>query len=1062
MMCPEHRRRLVALLMLWIGMAGAALPLPAFADATLYEPDVARIEARAESDPEGARTAAEALKARIEESIETELGFADEAAEHARQLRDLAASARSLVQTSLERATRYDREARDPLLSERTQDLMRQEAANQRREAEIDEARAKEREQEAARRQQEAEQLRDKAVLMTEQVARLDRILSPDAEAETAAEPDATGAGSGTGDTPATGEALEDDPLVFDVYEMLGMWTDADDAFDLVIVQKDPDTPVNPYRLEAHSRNRIWEGQYTGLPPGHAGRTQNSRIEFRYTPRADEMNPEIPEWAREELAGKLIWRLEIDEAGTEIDPLLSVKWYRGEVHWTEGTDGQRVWIDGDGVPLVFELHPQVALQLAELAGPTITIQLASDINYDPTINPIEALLKGQRFFVRVTVPIEMAREIGRTITVDLRGLTGKDTEAIELTAGAMVGLKPVTYAHGEAVAIADCSLLARPARNPQIMSIAWIFGVAGDCLDLNVKDGEIVEFSYDDVYQQVLVYNSWVQRGIAMHREGVDRLEIVYRSIQQGDYTAAQKDAAGIRLQMLANYRQLLAIDKITDLHRYELGELYLGMDRGPGRFIAITRSDATDSTDAPVADLTSAGLIGLTDAQIAKYYEYIQRYPPAPPSDPSWFNPLMKAYLEGLTGEDLTPDAHTAADDPGIAWTSPAEAMFVRTALFQLSQELLNSFTRTTIENFSFGLYQGYVTALPGGDLYLVVTGTDHWGTSRPTWERVLAGVGLASGAILTLADINPRALVATDIWRARVGSGQLRYSTILPSGSSGIRVVDDLAEIPDLPPSLKQIQREQTMLRVTSDTIDDAPTSCVMKNADRPIAATIMTQRAVDDSADFAAELIYMERAYGPDAKMVDPFDDKLLPTQTRPTCNEVASNYAILKGTGRRVAEDEGQVLIDQIMVEQLANAPRPYQRGTRGVRDLLRGDGYLGGFDQLAVRDYLRHFGAKVAEIDRGWNRMIKMRHIWSALERGYIVKIVLELGPQFGRDAFHAVIIDGLKINRSTGRIVGVRIFDPNIGRLIDVPAPKFKDMLARNITAYGILTLIKF
>ncbi len=1030
------------------------------ADAALYEPDVARIEARAQEDPDAARIAAQALKSRLEERVEVELGFADKAADHARQWRELAESARQSAQRSLERAARYEREAQDPLLSKRTQDRMRLEAANERKEAELDEARAKQREQEAARRQQEAEQLRDKAALLQELIARLDRIIAPKPESDTASGSPSSG-GDAT-ETPASDEPVEEEPLEFDVYEMLGMWTSTDDKFDLVIVQKEPDSPINPYALEAHSRNRVWQGTYTGLPPGHTARTQNARVEFRYTPHADEMNPEIPEWARRQIAGKLIWRLEVDEAGTEIDPLLSVKWFRGEVHWTEGADGQKAWVDGDGVPLVFELAPQVALQVAELQGPTLSIRLESSIDYDPTANPIEALLKGQRFFVRVTLPIEMAKQVGQKITVDIKGLTKGDTERIELTAGAMVGLRPVNYTHGNAVTFADCSLLVRPQRNPQIMSIGWIFGVEGDCLDMTILNGEIVEFVYGDIYQQVTVYNSWVQRGIAMHKEGAGRLELIYRSMQQGNYTAEQKEAARRRLQMLANYRALLASPKITDLHRFELGELYLGTQRGPGRFLTSSSPSIGISYGPPVADLTSAGLIALTDGQIEEYYQYVLRYPPAPPAEPTWFNPLLKAYLEGLTGEDLTPDAHTAADDAAIAWTSKAEAMFVRTALFQLSHELLNSFTRTTVENFAFGLYEGYVTALPGGDVYLVVTGTDHWGNKQPTWQRVLAGVGLASGAILTLADINPRSLIASDIWRSRVGSGQFRHTTLLPSGTSSVRLVDGLEEIPDLPGTLKQVQREQTVLRVTADAVGDAPTGCALRTADRATPATIMTQRPGSDISDFVSEVRYMERAYGPDAQMVDPFGDKLLPTQTRPTCNELASNYAILKGTGRRIAEDEGQMLIDQIMVEQLANAPRPHQRGTRRVGDLLRGDGYLGGFDQLAMRDYLRLFGAKVAEIDRGWNRMIKLRHIWSALEKGYIVKVVLKLGPEFGADAFHSVIVDAVKINRSTGRIVGVRVFDSNIGRLVDVPAARFKDLLARDVTGYGILTLIKF
>ncbi len=70
-----------------------------------------------------------------------------------------------------------------------------------------------------------------------------------------------------------------------------------------------------------------------------------------YKPRAAEMNPDIPEWARKKIEGILEWQLEISGRHTCGVPKLRAGFYPGEVEWRpdgeSSVDG--AWIAGKGV-----------------------------------------------------------------------------------------------------------------------------------------------------------------------------------------------------------------------------------------------------------------------------------------------------------------------------------------------------------------------------------------------------------------------------------------------------------------------------------------------------------------------------------------------------------------------------------------------------------------------------------------------------------------------------------------------------------------------------------------
>src|SRR5262249_6527870 len=158
---------------------------------------------------------------------------------------------------------------------------------------------------------------------------------------------------------------------------------------------------------------------------------------------------------------------------------------------------------------------------------------------------------------------------------------------------------------------------------------------------------------------------------------------------------------------------------------------------------------------------------------------------------------------------------------------------------------------------------------------------------------------------------------------------------------------------------------------------------------------------------------------------------------------------------------------QVALVKIMNDQLAEFSSPAgaisvgtgpRKGIRTAADLRSAPGFKEGFDNLAIRDYLRAQGAKVTELAASQNAKLKLRHIWSALEQGYGVKVIVDFGRRAGTQAkgamhqLHAIAIEGMVIGAKNGKpaVNAVRVYDSNVGRLIEVPAKIFESILARD------------
>ena len=162
------------------------------------------------------------------------------------------------------------------------------------------------------------------------------------------------------------------------------------------------------------------------------------------------------------------------------------------MQWPEDeNDEAPVKVIGEGLPRSFELEPITNVSVEELSRQKIEISLGG--GHDPARNPVQSLTKSQSFSVKVTLPAEMAKEQGTTLEVSVKGLNDEeDEDTITLTGTRPSGLRPVVYSHAKAVFINECDVFANAPRNPQFMSLQWIFGGEGDCLDIETENGDRV------------------------------------------------------------------------------------------------------------------------------------------------------------------------------------------------------------------------------------------------------------------------------------------------------------------------------------------------------------------------------------------------------------------------------------------------------------------------------------------------------------------------------------------------------------------------------------------
>ncbi len=798
-----------------------------------YEVSFDRLERLKDID-EGRFVAARAqlireLKGRIDE----ERTRANKSADLADQYRDLARSADAEVERRTKAAREFTELSQDPGLPEEDRARLRDTALRAQQDADDAQVNARERRARAVEWRQRAEKEND-VVLALQALERRARSVSLDPEptTETAEPRDAETEEERMQAALNPDEGTNED---FEVQDVIGLWRPiSGPEFPLVIVQERPGDEAYPYRLEVHTSSRVWKGNFSPSPAGSIHRDQNARVVATYKPQAGEMNEALPDWVAAQIEGQLEWRLEINEVGSIFAPRLKVRWFRGEVRWKEGAE-QQAWIEGDGVPLVWEMEQEALFDIASSKAVTIWVEPVeapnrfsqTETNYES--DRISEVIKHQPLKVKVRMPPELARDRGPNITVSIKASSG-DSTTLDLigprVAQTTAASRGITYTHPGSVSIAD--FLSEPEKDPQFMSLGYLADFwaresdKGTRLSLDVKNGNLVEFEYDGASQGVFVWNSHVKSGIALHKRLLASKRVVASDVLGSKKaTNAEKEAATLQLRLLRNFEILAARDDLLPKHIYHLGELYLVNGLATTNATCSGQECSNYPSNVGIAFLTLADLNNLSG-----------NFRGAEPST-DYFIEVVKDIVSALTGAANTPVGIRVAN--GTNWVSRDEKTLVAMTLKGVSDEIQQGVSKT-IGDIAYAIPRAVVD-----DISIAFTSRDWKGRqvsdadraltiSRIVFQVVLEKTGgLATNRILRL-----RQQTLAPIGNRKVSRLMLRAPTKLrpPVTTATAQTASPQGAIkqavPDMPESVAPAQSRQLAVKFDDSIPEDGYIAC------------------------------------------------------------------------------------------------------------------------------------------------------------------------------------------------------------------------------------------
>lgn len=821
--------------------------------------------------------------------------------------------------------------------------------------------------------------------------------------------------------------------------DALGFWRIDGDDSPFVIVQQDPDSVAYPYRLEAHTANRVWKGNYEPADEGDVARQFDARMTFTYKPTAEEMNPEIPLWARQEIAGKLEWKIEINEPQACGAEHLDLKWFPGEVSWREGDDGgsRKVWISGRGEPRELTLVPEEFEPTDAYVATTLSLRppgfgrIRQDSSGDSALvppEPIESLVFGQPFYIDVSVPYELAKKMGETITVNVRGLDGGGAESVELQRGALRKGRPVRYTEYRPFVIGGA---------PPFLSQSWFdrVGENKDTLGLDPGNGESIEFSYGDARQFVPIYKTAEDFFIARYLSAANRLRGVYTGVLAlPTATRQEKESAHLRLQLLKNFYALLADEERPNWVKLAIAKRYVG-----------SQSDALQI-------VSGNGKISMNGSGLVTMSDYARGQRIAMANDKLLFDSegrLIFVPLQFRNDDERVGDRNPSGRFKGVFWTSPYEMVTTQRYLDDLWRERV----KTALSNFSVnitkGLYDWTLSMAQisiGGfsigvaDIYALTAGTDPYGhhLSGKQKLQIVANVLLSNlvdyaksqyfhqegNRLLGYGAPGDRAITVRDAVEA------LRGRTV---ATKKVKLVaPEQAVPPDLPKTLSRRQKETAVPTLAEgDGIDlTRPVQC----AAPPRAGPPAHPGPLDMPAHDVGDVNVVDARYGANASY-DPAEPRSDYVQMFQTCNTGAILAAAKRDSNVELNND---VSVLRLMAENDVFDGK--------LRDIDRASHpFVHGYDEKEAAAFARLIGRETVELPSGKKLSLRALEHWR--ERGWAAKVVIHARDQKSSENLHAVDFIGVK-REGEGCSSEVEIFDQDIGRKVTLPWEDLEDRMA--------------
>ncbi len=293
------------------------------------------------------------------------------------------------------------------------------------------------------------------------------------------------------------------------VEALLHKWTLAADDSEIRIEAIDAQNPERSDGLYLRTKRHLYVGTYH---PGEA--PSPARLTFKFMPKAEQMNHDVPLWARQQVEGKLQWVFELDEVDDCLCSGLKFKWYPGEITWSE--DSRDAQVSGRGTPYEDKYNPVSPDPTEQVKEPVLFVQ-----SNDQRVNglePQQTIAFKSPFRVEVLLPADLAQQQGTELTVDIRAEKTSSSTSATLR-GRRLESGVWSYATEPPVTLVPV---------PTMGDTSW----------LRAADGELVSFTYTAPDGSVAsefasIYNTNIYQAIARNDESLAELQSTYEMLLQ-------------------------------------------------------------------------------------------------------------------------------------------------------------------------------------------------------------------------------------------------------------------------------------------------------------------------------------------------------------------------------------------------------------------------------------------------------------------------------------------------------------------------------------------------
>lgn len=295
---------------------------------------------------------------------------------------------------------------------------------------------------------------------------------------------------------PASEAAEETGPEAIGLAIVSGYWREA--TSDRVVgLFADDITGERTNRIRLFTHDRVWTGTYEDRPASDPERVQKTHIDLRHSPKAAEMNPELPLWVREAIEGELEWRITLDETCCPYE--LVGAFDPGLVTYpAEGRDESRIAVEnGAGTPRPLRYRmaetprpekplPEARIEIMPL-GAGLLATIARQSGADGPVTLLEEQPVDIRFMLNGEAYARAGKPARLTATVTNPGSGESATLALRRRAPLLPDA--VFYTLEKPVSFGDDTDLSA-GRDPGFMTTDWMMeafgGQPGTRIDLEI------------------------------------------------------------------------------------------------------------------------------------------------------------------------------------------------------------------------------------------------------------------------------------------------------------------------------------------------------------------------------------------------------------------------------------------------------------------------------------------------------------------------------------------------------------------------------------------------